>query len=766
MVYSDYTESIWRAILSTSQRSPYLFLYYNLFLLVVISRGIFANFEPKITYISYSRSIEVDESPVSIDLLPNRTDFQILEEVDDSPFETYELPWPIQVFGRSLKYGFLSSNGALHLYNDQPCQGYFGYTGCTFNTSYYNVVAGVLLDLYPGNSTSVQIAASYNFSAARVDFYYVNVPFWGMPSSISFRISLFSDSKIQIFYDKIDDVHNKLKNEPWITGLRANKSYSSHLYYSAAQLSQKIEYATTIPGIYPSKSTVASSSTFIICPISTIWSSKPAKMDLLAASSSLTETNLTLSSLSISCYESVTFGLIFSSLSSFIPCVRSKSSVDHTIFNCSIGNVLLGKSFPDQKATFRVAWSTFGGNDYNIIDGIQPIIIRQAASKGECFVNFPSGQGESCKKSYCNMLSGNYTCFQSVCDAAINPVPGYYYVYPTCKSSCSLDEYSDDYGNCCMVDQMDCRGKCFGTAVIAKDFSHRPICCNDNAVDCAGFCGGRAKFDACGTCGGAVSNIKGCPFALTIETGQSDSSVRPQYDLSYPPADRNSINSVNFTNLNASASIKMYFTISPISLLVPQVDVSQQIVLIPPNSSYQLLIRSSISYLYNISTNVIPWTTKKLIVKFHLDPPSKDKGNSTIEIVIYPMSVNCNVFSYSESQCSVAPGCTYCILHNDIRLLREEYSDDVNFVRRLYNNIAPFSAGRLEVTQNRGICVDGIDQSSCLQDPEFRLYSSSSSVTNIFSSSKPSIIVVGWLHVIIVLFLSVCVIYSSVVLSP
>lgn len=73
------------------------------------------------------------------------------------------------------------------------------------------------------------------------------------------------------------------------------------------------------------------------------------------------------------------------------------------------------------------------------------------------------------------MLSGNYTCFQSVCDAAINPVPGYYYVYPTCKSSCSLDEYSDDYGNCCMVDQMDCRGKCFGTAVIAKDFSHRPV---------------------------------------------------------------------------------------------------------------------------------------------------------------------------------------------------------------------------------------------------------------------------------------------------
>lgn len=50
---------------------------------------------------------------------------------------------------------------------------------------------------------TVQIAASYNFSAARVDFYYVNVPFWGMPSSISFRISLFSDSKIQIFYDKV-----------------------------------------------------------------------------------------------------------------------------------------------------------------------------------------------------------------------------------------------------------------------------------------------------------------------------------------------------------------------------------------------------------------------------------------------------------------------------------------------------------------------------------------------------------------------------------
>ena len=76
--------------------------------------------------------------------------------------------------------------------------------------------------------------------------------------------------------------------------------------------------------------------------------------------------------------------------------VRSKISVDHNLFNCSIGDVLLGKLFPDQTASFRVAWSIFGSNNYNIVEGIQPIIIRHAASNAskstECFVNFPSGQ--------------------------------------------------------------------------------------------------------------------------------------------------------------------------------------------------------------------------------------------------------------------------------------------------------------------------------------------------------------------------------------
>ena len=85
-------------------------------------------------------------------------------------------------------------------------------------------------------------------------------------------------------------------------------------------------------------------------------------------------------------------------------------------------------------------------------------------------------------------------------------------------------------------------------------------------------------------------------------------------------------------------------------------------------------------FLNCLTVNEFPWSTKKIIVKFHLDPPSEGKGNSTIEILIYPTSVNCYVFSYAESQCSVAPGCSYCILHNDIRVLLEEDNDVTDFV--------------------------------------------------------------------------------------
>jgi len=45
-----------------------------------------------------------------------RTDFPLLDQEDDSPFETFELPWAIQIFGKSAKYTFISPNGAIHLY--------------------------------------------------------------------------------------------------------------------------------------------------------------------------------------------------------------------------------------------------------------------------------------------------------------------------------------------------------------------------------------------------------------------------------------------------------------------------------------------------------------------------------------------------------------------------------------------------------------------------------------------------------------------------
>jgi hypothetical protein len=61
----------------------------------------------------------------------------------------------------------------------------------------------------------------------------------------------------------------------------------------------------------------------------------------------------------------------------------------HYTLNCSIGQILHGKSFPDGNATFRIAWSDFGNSAYNVIEEILPIVIKQGSSDGQCFVNFP-----------------------------------------------------------------------------------------------------------------------------------------------------------------------------------------------------------------------------------------------------------------------------------------------------------------------------------------------------------------------------------------
>jgi hypothetical protein len=72
--------------------------------------------------------------------------------------------------------------------------------------------------------------------------------------------------------------------------------------------------------------------------------------------------------------------------------IVKSTKFEHYTLNCSIGEILYGKSFPGGNATFRIAWSFFGSVDYKIIKEILPIVIKQGNSAGECFINAPEGQ--------------------------------------------------------------------------------------------------------------------------------------------------------------------------------------------------------------------------------------------------------------------------------------------------------------------------------------------------------------------------------------
>lgn len=186
----------------------------------------------------------------------------ILNE-DDSPFLAWTLPRPFLFLGRYLSTVFVSPNGAIHASKTLPClpSTYFLDGSYTLSNTYYDVIAGYLTDLYPGNRylcPYANLTVFHNTTRDSVTIYFKNFCYWsdyvGLPNS--FRITFFfSDDHIEMDYDEISSTAllGYSLIGLMITGLRPPQySIGSNIVYrDSEKLVGPNQWQTQINGVYP-----------------------------------------------------------------------------------------------------------------------------------------------------------------------------------------------------------------------------------------------------------------------------------------------------------------------------------------------------------------------------------------------------------------------------------------------------------------------------------------------------------------------------------
>lgn len=725
------------------------------------------SYQPRVFYVSFTQPISKHPLPSNV---LNGIDGQNLGAImqsDDSPFVQIDLSWPFNYFGRNYYNAYVSPNGAIHMSIQQPCPttANFGdlYT-CGFNTSYYGLIGGYLTDLNPSQVKSGAGNITYFKQSDSVTVYFRNIPNYGMTLNHTFAISIFKDGHVDISYIHIHAPTSMTGMVPWLTGLRAPQYYSN-VNYTNSQLQTGItQWSTTVPGIYPRKSSVVDGQVFTACPISTLWCAQPSKISLNNTVSS-GYMNVTFTPLSLSCQSYIEFAIyidslpaaayLFNSSSMLSICNSPMSSGNTTTITCNLNQLLSSRSAGPHKAYF--AWRVDGSTtNFEPLLEVNPVTITTYYSPSSSPTTSPSPTVCSLNEnvnlcsitntSSCSVCNGQLGCLNLPCSktSTSTTTSSSIYTAPSCNGTCesttsSIDYYEDHIKKiCCPLDSVDCLGFCYGSAKPGYTSSGSLTCCTTK-VDCLGVCDGKAQRDACGVCQGSDKTGKTCHTYVDIDTFTSPNSLYPVIDIGNL---QYNISTINITNTN---STPIYVSLSlsnkgetaanvGIAYIGPDVDYPRDKVTIPGFSSWSVAINTSFASI--MSGRKAAWDVKTLTVTYSRPSVSDVEFNYAIDI--FPAVKQCSIAT--RSQCLRLPGCIYCLDYPGIRVLRQagdEQDEASSFVgggiqsesryigspfqgedggmieniniqdRELYTNIMPDQVGVKTYSFSLGYCTNG-----------------------------------------------------------
>lgn len=689
----------------------------------------------RITYLDFT-------SPVVSALPPTGSPLTTLSVVnsDDSPFARVKLPWAFNFFGNTINNIFVNPNGAIHQTYDQPCSCACFQSGeCTVLKSYYGLIAGYLADLNPTASSLPASITSY-ITGNMVSIIFREVPIYNTVKNMSFRISLFDDSHINIDYDKIDGTQISSK---WISGVRPPQ-FNFHTNFTKVQLADYSSWNTSVLGIYPPRK-IKSGSQYTVCPVSLVWGASPSRMNI-ATPPHGSYLNLTLTPLLYSCQAILDIVLYFNVLadlssgsSELAKCIYKTGPLPSLLCNISSLSVTVRQGLVDAPSSLGfIGWRVSGTNvqfSRMPIDGIPMSFYRSAIPESRsCALN--TFAPASCSDKICH---GNYTCLNLPCDLH-SPV---LYKNPTCgngtisaldPNTCSTDLAYDRTNNkCCTVEQQDCMGTCFGKfsiGLITLGSKHL-LCCP--FVDCFNVCKGPALRDACGVCGGRDFKGLTCNTKVKIETGYGSNKMLALTDYSQPKK-LSSLGKITITNQNYS-NIVVTISISGTNSVSPHISI--------PSSSVNVTVLPFQSQTFYVNVNLTSlyiggdshWEVKTVTLSYTRLSLSPYAFSYPIEI--FPGATNCSSVK-DIATCMRIPACIFCTNYPSLRILKAEedienqlsseewteLSEEERYYyskRKLFTGLVPAQLGDLGLPL-AGVCTNGFQTSVCVP------YSSSSRI--------------------------------------
>ena len=608
----------------------------------------------KIAYVSFNRT--------GVSPFPPQKLQKVLSIVhaDDSPFSLIKLNWAFNFFGNKISNLFVDPNGAVRQdYN--LTMGRMGDVPVT-NVSNFGVIAGYLTDLYPANASKSANITSYMFEDV-VTITFSKVPIFKLPSNlISFRISIYNDSRVVIDYDLVDTFFPK-----YVSGLRAPISSDKTYITKSQTLRGRREWFTSAKGIYPRVASVKSGSQFVACPVSRAWGAFPKTVNI--ASNSKT---ITLYPLFYSCHKDLEIAINFdanpnpSSLSpSPAKCVYQFALTSPTLV-CDLSTLSLTEGSFYGQIVWRVTGSTtlyarmpVNSTFYEFVNVIPGTL--------DYSMNVDVPPGCSAK----SLSTSNYSCLGLPCTRTVpvlyqNPICGSYNMTIIKQDSCSVNLAYDTRKICCPIEQLDCAGMCNGKSKVGinSKFDNTLVCCLEPlVVDCRGVCNGPTIIDACAVCGGKNTKGIGCNTGVFLTAPGRNNTLYPKFDYSQTKV-LYSIFPITMSNdNNVSVTVTVNSSIHNVGV-GPELFFSSNNFTLLPKATKEIKVNVSVAKLYF----GVDYTWEVKTITF-----SYSKGTSEMKfrylVEVYPAASNCSSVKDVDS-CMRLPACIMCATHSSLRVLR------------------------------------------------------------------------------------------------
>jgi hypothetical protein len=611
----------------------------------------------KIIYLSFERNITSERVPVKAEKPLDAT------HADDTPYSLVKLKFAFNFFGNNIYNIFVNPNGALHQSKvPSTVQGPFP---TALNTTYHGIIAGYLADLNPAIALKTANITSF-VNDSMVSIRYQAVPIFEKKNelTVSFRISLFKDSRIVIDYDNIVSFPN------WISGIRVP------LYNNFSDVSReqkkvgRTEWNTVVSGVYPNISNAKTGHQFIACPMSKVWG---ARLNLAPA----TKTVLTLSPFLSSCHQYLDIAIALKekgvAQQQFASCTF-QTGVLNPPLSCDLSKVVItgaavGNIFWKVKGPSAPAYKPMAVQEIPLDFSTPPSAVDRYSMSSDLAL------GCTAESLYLR----DYSCLKLPCDTVGNKTIPVLYKNPICfgktpdhfLDKCATNLAYDMVGShCCTIAEMDCAGLCYGKTQVGLTLKTNGTmeCCVQKVVDCLGYCGGTAIRDACGTCQGKNFKGTGCNTSVVLNTTTGPEKLFAKIDYS-DPHKLWSIKHINITNKNSASVIFNISNSLNNAALGPHIGLSTiPYFILGPKEAKTIVVNISSIALYN--AHQTDWEVKTLQFFYWVNPKNTTADRKYFKVQILTGAGNCDAIS-NVGSCMRVPACILCASYPTLRVLRE-----------------------------------------------------------------------------------------------